>query len=87
MENIGLGLELMVVGVVTVFIILMIIIQIGKWLIAAVNRWAPEAAETHRQPATQAAIPIDMQTMAIIKEAVKQITGGKGTVKAVKRCR
>ena len=42
MENIGLALQLMVVGMVTVFIILMIVIQLGKWLIQIVNKVAPE---------------------------------------------
>ena len=38
MENIGLALQLMVVGMVTVFIILMIVIQLGKWLIQIVSQ-------------------------------------------------
>lgn len=38
MENIGIALQLMVVGMVTVFIILFIVIQLGKLLISVVNK-------------------------------------------------
>lgn len=86
MENIGLALQLMVVGMATVFIILMIVIQLGKWLISLVNKFAPEeepvARHTAKQP-QQAAI--DPQTMAIISSAVDQLTHGKGKVKHVER--
>ena len=78
MENIGLALQLMVVGMVTVFIILMIVIQLGKWLIQIVNKVAPE-------PAPGTATAIDAQTLAVIREAVSQITGGKGSVSKVER--
>ena len=58
MENIGLALQLMVVGMVTVFIILMIVIQLGKWLIQIVNKVAPEETVTpKRKPAPGMATP------------------------------
>jgi oxaloacetate decarboxylase gamma subunit len=41
MENLSLGLLLMVVGMPTVFLILLIIIYLGKGLIAFVNRFIP----------------------------------------------
>lgn len=59
MENIGLALQLMVVGMVTVFIILMIVIQLGKWLIQIVNKVAPEetvAPKRKPPPGTTTAI-------------------------------
>ena len=94
MENIGLALQLMVVGMVTVFIILMIVIQLGKWLIQIVNKVAPEetvapkrkkAGPPNRNPAPGTATAIDAQTLAVIREAVSQITGGKGSVSKVER--
>lgn len=42
MENIETGLLLMVVGMTTVFAILLIVINLGKGLIALVNKYAPE---------------------------------------------
>ena len=86
MENIGLALQLMVVGMVTVFIILMIVIQLGKWLIQIVNKVAPEeTVASKRKPARGTATAIDAQTLAVIREAVSQITGGKGSVSKVER--
>ena len=42
MENIGLGLLLMVVGMATTFVILLIIIWLSNGLISLVNKFAPE---------------------------------------------
>lgn len=42
MGNLGIGLELMIVGMLTVFVILLIVIWGGKLLIAVVNKVAPE---------------------------------------------
>ena len=44
MENIGVGLMLMVVGMATVFVILLIVIYLSKYLITVVNKVAPEEA-------------------------------------------
>ncbi len=86
MGNIGLALQLMVVGMVTVFIILTIVIQLGKLLIRVVNKAAPEeAAAPKRKLASATAAAIDARTMAVIQEAVGQITGGKGSVSKVER--
>ena len=38
MENIGVGLMLMVVGMATVFVILLIVIYLSKYLITVVNK-------------------------------------------------
>ena len=42
MENLNIALLLMVVGMATVFAILLIVIYLGKCLIALVNKYAPE---------------------------------------------
>ena len=42
MENMGLGLELMGIGMVTVFAILLIVIFGSRLLITIINRIAPE---------------------------------------------
>lgn len=52
MENIETGLLLMVVGMTTVFIILLIVINLGKGLIALVNKYAPEETNGSKQQAT-----------------------------------
>ncbi|MCM1108836.1 MAG: OadG family protein [Clostridium sp.] len=84
MENIGTALQLMVVGMVTVFIILMIVIQLGKLLINIVNKVAPEEVQAPaRQVKAAAPAAVDAHTMAVIQAAVAQLTGGKGCVKKV----
>ena len=84
MENLGIGVELMVVGMLTVFCILLIVINLGKLLIKVVNRIAPEEVVA---PKTAASAPaaIDATTMAILEQTVSQITGGKGHVASAKK--
>ena len=75
MENIGLGLMLMVVGMVTVFLILLIVIYGSKLMIAIANRLTPAAAK----PAPADAGP-DALTRQVLEAAVTQLTGGKGRI-------
>ena len=84
MENISLGLTLMAIGMVTVFAILLIVINLSKLLIKIVNRVAPEEEVLHKKPAPQPA-SVDELTMEIIRAAVAQVTGGKGTVQSVEK--
>ena len=84
MGNLGFGLELMVVGMLTVFVILLVVIWGGKLLIAVVNKVAPEEVV----PAKKSAKPadaVDASTMAILKEVVSKITGGKGQVASARK--
>lgn len=74
MENIGLGLVLMIVGMVTVFLILLIVIFGCTLMIRIVNRIAP--AETTK-PAPPAPEPATRQ---VLEAAVAQLTGGKGRI-------
>ena len=84
MENLGIGFELMVVGMSTVFLILLIVIWGGKLLINVVNKIAPEEIATPKKgTATSAAV--DGSTMAILQQIVSQITGGKGHVASAKK--
>ncbi len=85
MENIGLGLTLMAVGMITVFVILLLIINLSKLLILIVNKVAPEEAQKPSKGTAAAAQTVDATTMSIITAAVAQITDGKGTVAKVER--
>ena len=77
MENIGVGLMLMVVGMATVFVILLIVIYLSKYLITVVNKEAPE--ETPKK-APAVAPTADTGAMDAIKAAVEILTAGKGQV-------
>ena len=79
MDKIGLGVQLMIVGMITVFVILLIIIQLSNLLIKIVNKIAPEE---NVKPAKAAAkvMPIAPDVVEAINQAVAKITKGKGTV-------
>lgn len=82
----GLGLMLMGIGMLTVFAILLIVINLSKLLIVLVNKIAPEE-EVPAKKKAQAAKPaaIDSNVMAVIQAAVNNLTGGKGTVNKVEK--
>ena len=73
------ALQLLLVGMITVFLVLLIVIFLGKALIWAVNKWAPEETGVEKAaPAAKAVAAIDATTKAIIDATISQITGGKG---------
>lgn len=78
MENIGLGLMLMVVGMATVFVILLIIIWLSQYLISLVNKIAPEEEPKKRSVSSRSST--DEGSMDAIKTAVNILTAGKGQV-------
>lgn len=84
MGNIGIGLTLMCVGMITVFAILLIVIFLSTLLINIVNKVCPEE-EVQKKKAPQPASHIDASVMEVIRAAVSQITGGKGTVANVEK--
>lgn len=79
------ALKLLVIGMVTVFFILMIVINLGKLLVFLVNKYAPEEQVNVKSAAKTSAVTVDTTTKAIIDAAVSQITGGKGKVKSIKK--
>lgn len=93
MENIEIGLLLMVVGMATVFAILLIIIYLGKGLIVLVNKYAPEEIVTKKaQPAAVAARPtatpqgaLSAQETAVIVSAISMATHGLGKVMKIEK--
>ena len=74
----------MIVGMSTVFLILLIVIWGGKLLIKTVNKIAPEEIVAPKKTVTPAAT-VDSSTMAILQQVVSQITGGKGHIASAKR--
>ncbi len=74
------ALQLMVVGMLTVFCILLIVIGLGTLLIKLVNKYAPEEVTSQKPVAAAqaAAQQVDATVKAVIDAVVAQITGGKG---------
>ncbi len=86
-----LGLTLMLIGMIAVFVVLLIVICLSKLLIAAINRFAPDEVVATKQqqqqrqqppPQTQAVSPV---VLRVVSQAVAQVTGGRGAVKAVEK--
>ncbi|MDR2918557.1 MAG: OadG family protein [Tannerella sp.] len=90
MENLGHGLLLMMVGMVTVFAVLLIVIGLGKLLINLVNKYAPEEVVKATRPAVATAVvgnsnDVSDPVVAAIVSAVSTITNGKGKVTSIKK--
>lgn len=84
MENLNTALLLMMVGMTTVFAILLIVIYLGKALIALVNKYAPEEVSPVKAGASGQA-PIPGNILAAISAAVTVVTQGKGKVSKVEK--
>lgn len=88
MENFELGLLLLFVGMTTVFVILLIVIYLGKVLIILVNKYAPEEVVVRKQPSSNSAespSSLPGSTLAAIVSAVGVATEGKGKVVKVEK--
>ncbi len=85
MENLEIALKLMLVGLTTVFCILLIVIYLGKGLIALVNKYAPEEVLPMKQKAPQGPAPIPGNILAAITAAVNVVTKNKGKVTKVEK--
>lgn len=69
------ALLLMIIGMGTVFVILILIINLSKALIMAINKWAPEEEPVKKNaPAAPAAVPANVE--AAIKAAIAQVAPG-----------
>ena len=87
MENLGLGVLLMIVGMITVFIILWIIISFGNLLIRLINKYAPEENIKVAVRPVVAGVSSDIPDpiVAAIVSAVSVTTQGKGIVTSIKK--
>ena len=97
MENIEKGLLLMAVGMLTVFAILLIVINLGKGLILLVNKYAPEEVVVKKAAPSRArvAAPVVAQAApapvmggcetAAIVSAVSVLTAGQGKVVKIEK--
>ena len=83
MENLEIALMLMVVGMTSVFVILLIVINLSRGLIWVVNKVAPE--DEPKKKAASAVLTPDAATLDAIKAAVDILTAGKGQVVKVEK--
>ena len=70
------ALLLMIVGMGTVFIILVLIINLSKAMIMAVNKFAPEEEAAPKKAAAAAPAVVPANVKAAIEAAIKQVAPG-----------
>jgi oxaloacetate decarboxylase gamma subunit len=88
MENLSpmqQALMLMIVGMGTVFVILILIINLSKGMIALINRFAPEEAPKKAAPAVAAVSAVNPGVAEAIRKAVAQVAPGAKVVDIQKR--
>ena len=77
------ALSIMLVGMVTVFIILWLVVLIGNGIILVVNRYWPAPKVAVKPAGKHGAIASG--TMAAIIAAVEAVTGGRGNVTNIEK--
>lgn len=85
-EELNLALQLLVVGMVSVFLILGIVVGLGKLLVTTVNKFSPEIADNKkvsRRPRSNTGF--NPKKLAAITAVVDHITHQQGVVTSIKK--
>lgn len=77
MEYIGIGFELLFVGLAVVVVVVSLVIVVGKMLIHITNRFPEEKKVEVRRNNT---VQITDNARAVIESAVNSITSGQGRI-------
>jgi len=78
------ALQLLAVGMITVFIILALVVLSGNILIKIVNKYAPEPTKKFTR-STRAATGTAPEVVAAITAVVETVTGGYGKIESIKK--
>lgn len=79
--NIQIGFQLLLVGMISVFFILGIVVGLGKILILTVNKYGPQVSE----PTIIDNSTIDKKHLVVLSSVVDLVTNGSGVVKSIKK--
>ena len=85
MSEIGLALQLMGIGMITVFIILSLVVVLGNLIIRFVNKYLPEEVSRKVQQVAVQVDNLNRKKVAAIVSAVQNITEGKGHVTKIEK--
>ncbi len=78
MSDISQAIELLAVGMITVFTILTMVFFLGRFIIFVVNRYLPEITPLSVNKASRSSAPISNKHIAILTSVVHKVTKGKG---------
>lgn len=84
MEKFLESLLLMVVGMTTVYVVLIVIISIGNQLVKIVNKFAPDEAPIGTKKSTSSN-EVDPNIAQAIQLAVAGVTNNKGKVEKIEK--
>jgi len=80
-ENLNSGVVLLMVGMITVFTILFLVISTGKVLILIVNRYFPEKGSISQREIEKVSISHpDNKIVSVLNSVVEEITEGRGKI-------
>ena len=83
MQDMGVALELLGVGLVTVFLILSLVVLLGSLIIRFVNRFVPEVQKLSVSIPDTAPPKINAKKLAAIVSAVSIVTKGTGRITGI----
>jgi len=83
-ENLQLMIQLLIVGMLTVFFILGLVVLLGKLIIFLVNKYAPSQTPASIIP-TRGTAATDKKHLAVLTSVVEVVTEGKGVIKSIKK--
>jgi len=78
-QNIQLGIQLLMVGMLSVFIILGIVVSLGKLLILTVNKYSKEPQKQKRHQNNR----INRNHLVALSAVVETVTQGQGVIKSI----
>ncbi len=85
MNEMGIALELLGVGMVTVFIILALVVILGDLIIRFVNRFMPEVEKVSASKTETSNQSANNKKMAAIVSAIGMVTKGTGRVTKIEK--
>ena len=84
-DNINLALQLLLVGMITVFFVLGVVVLLGRTLIYLVNKYSPDVISTQKQIRTTSNRNLSTKKIAIITAVVNNVTAQQGAVRSIKK--
>ena len=84
-EDMQMALQLLAIGMITVFLILFLVVQSAKILIAIVNRYWPNDQIPAAAELETTGTNIDPKVVSAITGVVSHITGGEGKIKRIEK--
>jgi oxaloacetate decarboxylase gamma subunit len=85
MSDLGFALQLMGIGMITVFIILSLVVLLGNLIIRFVNKYLPEEVSRKVEKVAAQTSDFNRKKVAAIVSAVKIVTEGKGRVTKIEK--